>query len=92
LTPLKLVIGGLAMYNPATIFAVSAGTAVLLAPSQFTISGHVFEKVLFSGVNAYWVFVPPLATVIFTVPVLTQSLRVASNRLTRPIFPSDSNK
>jgi hypothetical protein len=51
LTPLKLVIGGLAMYKPATILAVSVGTAVLLAPSQLTIRGHVFEKVLFSGVN-----------------------------------------
>ena len=72
LIPAKLVVGGRAIYKPATIFVTFRGTILSAAAWWLTSIGHEFEKVLLAGVKLYarLVVLAP-ATEIFTVPVLT---------------------
>jgi len=53
--PAKLVVGGRAIYRPATIEVVPAGTIPALVPAAWWLTsiGHVLEKVLLAGVKTY---------------------------------------
>ena len=55
LIPAKLVVGGRAIYRPANIWVVVAGTtpAPVVAAWWLTSIGHVLEKVLLAGVKLY---------------------------------------
>ena len=55
LIPAKLVVGGRAIYRPATIFVVVAGTIPALVPATWWLTsiGHALEKVLLAGVKLY---------------------------------------
>ena len=51
----KLVVGGRAIYRPATIFVTEAGTIPKVVPTAWWLTsiGHVLEKVLLAGVKLY---------------------------------------